>query len=180
MPEAEFETEESNEVIPFKKRLVDAQPDLVRFARKLTADQDEINDLVQETLLKALDNEDKFLPGTNFLAWTYTIMKNIYVNKCRKEIQDQSYINNVEVISGGGEERGDGPDYSEYNYDIQEVYRLLDALPDEYRVSFMMHISGFKYREIADKLKLPLGTVKSHIYLTRQKLLNIFKDLKKR
>lgn len=162
----------------FKNKLVNAQDDLVRYAHTLTSDAEEVNDLVQETLLKALDNEDKFLPGTNLLGWAFTIMKNIFINKCRKEVQDQSYINNLGVISQDHEDHSASPDYSEYSYDIREIYRLLDALPDEYRVPFTMHISGFKYREIAEKLNLPLGTVKSHIYLTRQKLLNIFKDLK--
>lgn len=177
MSEPDFNINEKDSLIPFKTRLVDAQPDLVRFAHKLSSDQDEINDLVQETLLKALDNENKFEAGTNFLGWIYTIMKNIHVNKCRKQIQNQSYINNEELVQGR-EIHNAISDYSEYNYDIQEVYRLLDSLPGEYRVSFMMHISGFKYKEIATKMNLPLGTVKSHIYLTRQKLLNIFKDLK--
>ena len=178
MPLNDADTNKSNRVISFKERLVDAQTDLARFAHKLTSDKDEVNDLVQETLLKALDNESKFLPGTNFLAWIYTIMKNLYVNKCKKDSQDQSYIQDVEFGSKDESEHGDSPDFSDYNYDIQEVYRLLKALPDEYRVPFMMYISGFKYREIADKLSMPLGTVKSHIYLTRQKLLQIFKDLK--
>jgi RNA polymerase sigma-70 factor (ECF subfamily) len=177
MPEPDLNINEKDGLIPFKTRLVDAQPDLVRFARKLSSDQDEINDLVQETLLKALDNEKKFEVGTNFLGWIYTIMKNIYVNKCRKQIQNQSYINNEGLIQGR-EIHDAVSDYSEYNYDIQEVYRLLNSLPGEYRVAFMMHMSGFKYKEIATKMNLPLGTVKSHIYLTRQKLLNIFKDLK--
>ena len=177
MSELDLNINGKDHPVSFKTRLVDAQADLVRFARKLSSDQDEINDLVQETLLKALDNEDKFEVGTNFLGWMYTIMKNIYVNKCRKQIQDRSYINNEEFIQGR-EVHDIGSDYSEYNYDIQEVYRLLNSLPGEYRVAFMMHISGFKYKEIAAKMNLPLGTVKSHIYLTRQKLLNIFKDLK--
>ena len=174
MPKDEPKTDDDN-LLPFKAKLVKAQADLITFAHKLTSDKEEVNDLVQETLLKALDNEDKFLPGTNLLNWAYTIMKNIYVNKCRKIQQDKSFLNNVGEMATDDDQ--DSSRYSEYNYDIQEIYRLLNSLSDEYKVSFMMYISGFKYKEIAEKLNLPLGTVKSHIYLTRQKLLNIFKDL---
>jgi RNA polymerase sigma-70 factor (ECF subfamily) len=162
--------------IPFKDKLVNAQQELVQYAHTLTSDVEEINDLVQETLLKALDNEDRFLPGTNLVGWACTIMKNIFINKCRKEIQNQSYINNEEAISKGHEDGNLSPDYSEYNYDIQEVYRLLNALSDAYKVPFMMYISGFKYREIAEKLNLPVSTIKNRIFYTRQKLLNVFND----
>jgi len=55
------------------------------------------------------------------------------------------------------------------NKDVKEMHRVVNALPKEYRVPFAMHVSGFKYREIAEKLNLPLGTVKSRIFFTRQK-----------
>lgn len=60
-------------------------------------------------------------------------------------------------------------------YDLKEMHRIVNALPKEYKVPFSMHVSGFKYREIADKLGLPLGTVKSRIFL-RQRLQQELKD----
>lgn len=64
----------------FKKDLIGVQNDLLRFAYKLTSDREEANDLLQETSLKALDNEDKYMPDTNFKGWIYTIMRNIFIN----------------------------------------------------------------------------------------------------
>lgn len=63
----------------FKKDLIGVQNDLLRFAYKLTSDREEANDLLQETSLKALDNEDKYMPDTNFKGWIYTIMRNIFI-----------------------------------------------------------------------------------------------------
>ena len=63
--------------ITFQKDLLGVQDDLLRFAYKLTSDREEANDLLQETSLKALDNEDKYMPDTNFKGWMYTIMRNI-------------------------------------------------------------------------------------------------------
>ena len=66
--------------VSFKKNLLGVQEELLRFAYKLTADREEANDLLQETSLKALDNEDKYIPDTNFKGWMYTIMRNIFIN----------------------------------------------------------------------------------------------------
>ncbi len=65
---------------------------------------------------------------------------------------------------------------TESAYDLKEMHRIVNSLPREYKVPFSMHVSGFKYREIAEKLGLPLGTVKSRIYFTRQKLQQDLKD----
>lgn len=73
----------------FRKDLLAVQEELLRFAYKLTADREEANDLLQETSLKALDNEDKFEPDTNFRGWMYTIMRNIFINNYRKIVRVQ-------------------------------------------------------------------------------------------
>ena len=65
--------------VDFTQHLLNVQSELFRFAFKLTADREEANDLLQETSLKALDNEEKFTPDTNFKGWMYTIMRNILI-----------------------------------------------------------------------------------------------------
>ena len=70
--------------LSFRKDLIGVQDELLRFAYKLTTDREEANDLLQETSLKALDNEDKYTPDTNFKGWMYTIMRNIFINNYRK------------------------------------------------------------------------------------------------
>ena len=69
--------------VDFTQHLLNVQSELFRFAFKLTADREEANDLLQETSLKALDNEEKFTPDTNFKGWMYTIMRNAFINNCR-------------------------------------------------------------------------------------------------
>ena len=73
--------------LSFRKDLIGVQDELLRFAYKLTTDREEANDLLQETSLKALDNEDKYTPDTNFKGWMYTIMRNIFILKSATIIQ---------------------------------------------------------------------------------------------
>ena len=152
--------------LSFRKDLVGVQEELLRFAYKLTTDREEANDLLQETSLKALDNEDKYTPDTNFKGWMYTIMRNIFINN----YTDNLYHLNLPQDAGF--------ESTERTYDLKEMHRVVNALPKEYRVPFAMHVSGFKYREIAEKLNLPLGTVKSRIFFTRQKLQEELKDFR--
>lgn len=76
----------------FAQNLISIQNELLLFAYKLTSDQEEANDLLQETSLKALDNEEKYAVGTNFKGWIYTIMRNIFINNYRRTLRDQTYV----------------------------------------------------------------------------------------
>ena len=162
----------------FTQNLLGMQPELRRFAMKLTADYEEANDLLQETSLKALDNEDKYTPDTNFKGWMYTIMRNIFINNYRKTVRDQTFIDQTDNLFHLNLPQDSGFESTEGNYDLKEIRRIVNSLPKEYRVPFSMYVSGFKYREIADKLGLPLGTVKSRIFFTRQRLQKELKDFR--
>lgn len=162
----------------FAQDLLSVQTELLNFAYKLTTDREEANDLLQETSLKALDNEDKYTAETNFKGWIYTIMRNIFINNYRKALRDQTYVDQTDnqfYLNQNIDIEGDS---TEGSYDLKEMRRIVNALPKEYRIPFSMYVSGFKYREIADKLGLPLGTVKSRIYFTRQKLQEELKDFR--
>lgn len=162
----------------FAQDLLSVQTELLNFAYKLTADREEANDLLQETSLKALDNEEKYTAETNFKGWVYTIMRNIFINNYRKALRDQTYVDQTDnqyYLNQNFDIEGDS---IEGSYDLKEMRRIVNALPKEYRIPFSMYVSGFKYREIADKLGLPLGTVKSRIYFTRQKLQEELKDFR--
>lgn len=162
----------------FAQDLLSVQTELLNFAYKLTADREEANDLLQETSLKALDNEDKYTAETNFKGWIYTIMRKIFINNYRKALRDQTYVDQTDnqfYLNQNIDIEGDS---TEGSYDLKEMRRIVNALPKEYRIPFSMYVSGFKYREIADKLGLPLGTVKSRIYFTRQKLQEELKDFR--
>ena len=162
--------------LSFKNDLIGVQDELLRFAYKLTADREEANDLLQETDLKALDNEDKFAPDTNFKGWMYTIMRNIFINNYRKIVRDQTFVDPTETYYYLNLPQDSGFDSTEGAYDLKEMHRIVNALPKEYRMPFSMHVAGFKYREIAEKLGLPLGTVKSRIFFTRQRLQKELRD----
>lgn len=156
--------------LSFRNDLVGAQEDLLRFAIKLTSDREEANDLLQETSLKALDNEDKYTPETNFKGWMYTMMRNIFINNYRKVLRDQTYVDQTEnLFHINLPQTTDGANV-EKAYELKEMYRIVNSLPKDCKTPFSMYVAGFKYREIADKLNLPLGTVKSRIFFTRQRL----------
>lgn len=162
----------------FAQNLLRMQPELLNFAYKLTSNHEEANDLLQETSLKALDNEDKYTDETNFEGWIYTIMRNIFINNYRKALRDQTYVDTTDnqyFLNQGIDVEVDS---TEIAHDLKEIRHIVNSLPKEYRVPFAMYVSGFKYREIADRLGLPLGTVKSRIYITRQKLQEDLKDFR--
>ena len=162
----------------FTQNLLGMQTELRRFALKLTADKEEADDLLQETSLKALDNEDKYTPDTNFKGWMYTIMRNIFINNYRKTVRDQTFVDHTDNLFHLNLPQDSGFDSTEGNYDLKEIRRIVNALPKEYRVPFSMYVSGFKYREIAERLGLPIGTVKSRIFFTRQRLQKDLKDFR--
>ena len=162
----------------FAQNLLGMQSELHRFALKLTADTEEANDLLQETSLKALDNEEKYTPDTNFKGWMYTIMRNIFINNYRKTVRDQTFVDQTDNLYHLNLPQDSGFESTEGNYDLKEIRRIVRALPKEYRVPFSMYVSGFKYREIAEKLALPIGTVKSRIFFTRQRLQKDLKDFR--
>lgn len=162
----------------FTQNLLNVQNELLQFALKLTADREDANDLLQETSLKALDNQDKYEAETNFKGWIYTIMRNIFINNYRKTLRDQTYVDQTDnqfFLNQGSDLEADS---TEGAYDLKEMHRIVNNLPKECRVPFVMYVSGFKYREIADKLGLPLGTVKSRIFFTRQRLQEELKDFR--
>ncbi len=162
----------------FTQNLLGMQTELHRFALKLTADREEADDLLQETSLKALDNEDKYTPDTNFQGWMYTIMRNIFINNYRKTVRDQTFVDHTDNLFHLNLPQDSGFESTEGNYDLKEIRRIVNTLPKEYRVPFSMYVSGFKYREIAERLGLPIGTVKSRIFFTRQRLQKDLKDFR--
>ncbi|MBR4922161.1 MAG: RNA polymerase sigma factor [Bacteroidaceae bacterium] len=162
----------------FTQNLLGMQTELHRFALKLTADREEADDLLQETSLKALDNEDKYTPDTNFKGWMYTIMRNIFINNYRRTVRDQTFVDHTDNLFHLSLPQDSGFESTEGNYDLKEIRKIVNTLPKEYRIPFSMYVSGFKYREIAERLGLPIGTVKSRIFFTRQRLQKDLKDFR--
>ena len=101
-----------------------------------------------------------------------------FINNYRKSLRDQTYVDQTDNQFYLNQGAGLEADSMEGAYDLKEMRRVVNALPKDYRIPFAMYVSGFKYREIADKLGLPLGTVKSRIYFTRQRLQEELKDFR--
>ncbi len=156
--------------VQFNNSLLSIKDRLKYYALSLTSDPDKANDLVQDTFLKALYYRDKFTQNTNFSAWVHTIMKNTFINDYRKKAKSRSTsygANNELPQKFSKSDLYPAPDSF---YSSKEINQEIKKLADEYRVPFQMFLDGYKYKEIAEELNLPLGTVKSRIFFTRKKL----------
>ena len=125
--------------LSFRKDLIGVQEELLRFAYKLTANREEANDLLQETSLKALDNEEKYVPDTNFKGWMYTIMRNIFINNYRKIVRDQTFVDQTDNLYHLNLPQDSGFESTEGAYDLKEMHRIVNALPKEYKVPFIIN-----------------------------------------
>ncbi len=160
----------------FKKRVLGLQGNLLSFAYQLTTNRDEAQDLLQDTTLKALDNEDKYVENVNFKGWIFTIMRNIFINNYRQNVRKATVIDQTEDLYHLNISQESGLTTPDGSYAMQEISKAIDSFSDDYRVPFSMHVAGYKYQEIADKMGLPLGTVKSRIFFARQRLQSMLKD----
>lgn len=162
--------------IEFNSKLDGLSTLLHSFAYNLTKNSEDAKDLYQETAFRAITNKDKFRPGTNFKAWCFTIMKNIFINNYRRKSKANTIIDSTEnmyyINSGSATISND----ANSNILMKELVGMIDSLEDSIRVPFQMHYEGFKYQEIADELDLPLGTVKSRIFFARKALKNMINN----
>jgi len=146
------------------------KPSLNSFAYTLTKDAIDAEDLFQETTLRAISNKEKFRPGTNFKAWMFTIMKNIFINNYRKKMKANTIMDSTDnmyyINSGKNVVHND----VDRNVLMDELQVMIEDLDESIRTPFLMHYEGFKYQEIAEHLDLPLGTVKSRIFFARKAL----------
>jgi RNA polymerase sigma factor (sigma-70 family) len=162
--------------LEFNHQLIDLETKLARFALSLTSNKEDAKDLLQETMLKALTYKDQFVQYTNLKAWTYTIMKNTFINNYRRNVRQNTTFDNSKdlyLLNQNKDTTNTSPDSA---YATGEINRVIDNLEDEFRLPFKMHTEGYKYKEIAQKLDLKIGTVKSRIFFTRKKLIDALKD----
>lgn len=160
----------------FKKRLVGLQGNLLNFAYQLTSNREQAQDLLQDTTLKALDNEEKYVDNVNFKGWVFTIMRNIFINNYRQNVRKATVVDQTEDLYHLNISQDSGLSSPEGSYAVKEISVAMNAFPEEYRVPFSMFVAGYKYNEIADQLGLALGTVKSRIFFTRKRLREILHD----
>jgi len=156
--------------IQFQNSLTGLENKMYYFALSLTSNTDKAHDLVQETYLRALTYQNKFSSDTNLMAWVYTIMKNTFINDYRRNLKAKSTLespSNRLLISFSKDDFYPSVDSIHAE---KEIYKKIALLEEEFREPFQLFLNGYKYKEIAIKLDLPLGTVKSRIFFTRKKL----------
>jgi RNA polymerase sigma factor (sigma-70 family) len=161
----------------FEEELLPQIDALYNFAFHLTYNEEDANDLVQETYLKAYRFIDKYHVGTNAKAWLFKILKNAFINLYRKKSKQPTRVDYEEVITYHDE---DDTQYSSY-LDLREemfqhmmgdeVTTAINALPVDFRtVILLCDIEGFTYEEISKITDIPIGTVRSRLHRARNML----------
>ena len=154
--------------IEFNTMVLRQASSLRSYALHFTHDADDANDLVQDTMLKAITYYNKFKEGTNLKGWLYTIMKNTFINNYRRFVKISSFVTKSDDISSANLMYSATKNQGEPKFVMEDIKNALGKLPDEYYVPFTMHFDGHKYHEIAEHLTIPIGTVKTRIHVARK------------
>ncbi|MBD5379850.1 MAG: sigma-70 family RNA polymerase sigma factor [Bacteroides sp.] len=160
----------------FQSKLIDLQSNLLNFAYMLTSNRDDAYDLLQDTTIKVIESEDKYVDNVNFKGWVFTIMRNIFINNYRKMSRQATVVDTTEDLYHLNLPQESGFETPEGSFAAKEISDAINSFDDDYRIPFSMHVQGYKYNEIAEKMNLPLGTVKSRIFFARQRLQEMLKD----
>ncbi len=140
------------------------------FAITLTRDNETAKDLIQETMFRALANKEKYNIGTNIKAWLYTIMRNIFINNYRRKSKQNTIFDNTPNDFLLDYNQVTVANKAETALSLKDIEAAIHHLPHIFRNPFMLYFEGYKYHEIADMLKEPLGTIKSRIHFARKLL----------
>ncbi len=148
---------------------------LENFAKKLTRNQTEAEDLVQETAIKAFRGMHTFKEGTSFKSWSFTILKNTFITKYNKRRKRNVVNAPIEDFTHALSSKHAVKNDAISQLKIKEIKGCIRQLSPKSKIPFLMHIEGYQYNEIADSLDIPIGTVKSRINYARTKLKSIMK-----
>jgi RNA polymerase sigma-70 factor (ECF subfamily) len=158
--------------LEFNSQLIGLESSLLKFAYSLSLKRSDAKDLVQETYLRVLINQHKYVDSQKFKSWAMTIMRNTFIdnyrrnsrnNSCSLTTNDSLIFNRTEPFTN---------DNPESAYSEKEISRNIEMLSDKLKTPLKMYISGYKYSEIAENLDLNLGTVKNRIFLSRKQLMS--------
>jgi len=160
----------------FNMQLTKEIATLRTFAYKFTSDHQDINDLIQDTLVKAIRYCHQFKSGSNLKAWLFVIMRNTYINNYRKTVMSRKITNSIEEISTLSlchqitQNKGEG------KFTQQDVASAMKKLSRKLYQPIELYILGYKYCEIAEQTGIPIGTVKTRIHMGRVQLKQLLKD----
>ena len=167
--------------VTFAEQAMEHMPSLYAAAMRMTRNKADAEDLVQETYLKAYRAFGGFQEGTNLRAWLYRILTNTFINiyRAKKRRPDESDLDDVEDLYlyrrlGALESAQAGRSAEDEVLDAftdGDVKAALEALPDQFRMAVLLaDVEGFQYKEIADILDIPIGTVMSRLHRGRRAL----------
>lgn len=149
------------------------------FALKFTKDIDDANDLMQDTLVKAVKHFSQFEENSDLKNWLFTVMKNTFINSYHKNARTSGIITQAETVTYSHLSYSAISNRAEGNFVMGDIKGALATMAELYSVPFLRYVEGYKYNEIADELNIPIGTVKTRIHEARRQLsnkLNIYKE----
>ena len=156
---------------PFERELSELLPRLRRFAHALSRDSAQADDLTQMTFERALRSRDQWQSGTRLDSWLYRIMRNLWIDTVRARGRKEKYEAPAEEAERIGEDPREALDAA---IELQRAMQAMQQLPDEQReVVALILVEGFGYREAAEMLDLPIGTVSSRLVRGRTALLQM-------
>lgn len=160
----------------FDSELTQLLPRLRRFAHALSRDPAQADDLAQMTVERALRSRDQWQPGTRLDSWAYRIMRNLWIDKVRARGRRKPFEAPPEAGANVGEDPREAMDSA---IDLKRAMAAMQLLPDEQReVVALILVEGFGYRETAEMLGLPIGTVSSRLVRGRTALLHMLGEAK--
>ncbi|NJM25526.1 MAG: RNA polymerase sigma factor [Bacteroidia bacterium] len=154
----------------FSHQIATLRPMLQALTRRFTTDHDESLDLVQDTILKALTYKDKFKADTNLKGWLFTIMRNTFINNYRRNKRSRIWhdtTKDLHFLNVADTHTFNSPGA---RFEYKDTWTNLSTVREDLLVPFKMHLSGYKYHEIAEHLKIPIGTVKNRIFHARKEI----------
>ena len=170
----------------FERDAMEFAPQLYSAALRMTRNPADAEDVVQETYLKAYRGYDSFQEGTNLKAWLYRILTNTYINKYRKAQRRPSEVElgelqDLYLYKRLGEQSGAAESAERTALDMfvdDDIIEAIEALPENFRMPVIYaDVEGFTYKEIADILDIPIGTVMSRLHRGRKALQRRLWDL---
>ncbi len=159
--------------IELKNQILNLEEHLKNYAYQLTKNKDDAHDLYQDTMLKAIMFKEKFTHN-NLKAWSLTIMKNIFINGYRRKLMQREWMSHEITSNQNLSNVSQNTPLSIQNF--KDILQQLNRLDLSIGVPLRMFLDGFKYKEIAAKMNLPIGTIKSRIFLGRKILMNKLGD----
>lgn len=155
------------ETLTFTKEVWSHYQPLLNFAFKFTKNTEDAEDLLQDTLVKAIRYETQFQSGTNLKSWLFTIMRNTFINNYRAKVRQREVITQEEDLTSIHLMASADLNRSEGKFIRDDIKRALLKVPERHRKAFVMYFEGHKYEEIAEKFGIPIGTVKTYIHCAR-------------